>query len=349
MWILWIFLLILLLAVVTGIILLRKAGGGKFPWVQFYLKGKESGFSFNEVNLLRRVAVENRMKDPTSLFWSMKQLDRCIKGTVISFRSRNEEHTDVATELISKLYDFRTRVAMNQPKYTMGLKTSREIANRQRIKITVPALSPFQAIIVDNLRRYMAISYPRGPKLPEGFTWKGQQIGVNLWREEDAGYYFQAKVIEDFLERKYPILHISHSENLLRTQKRRSVRAEASVACSLYPLRSVSEASEEKETDKGLRTLLKDISEDGAAILIGGRAKVGMPVKFQFTLSERTVVMSGVAKHIEFDDKRNRSLLHIQAIAPSAGMKNILRSYIYNIFGERGEEKPKEPAVKNKR
>ena len=32
---------------VLAIILLRKAGGGKFPWLQFYLKGRESGFVFH--------------------------------------------------------------------------------------------------------------------------------------------------------------------------------------------------------------------------------------------------------------------------------------------------------------
>ena len=348
MWVLWIFLIILFVLVVAGILLLRKAGGGKFPWVQFYLKGKEAGFAFGEIHLLRRMAVENRMKEPSSLFWSIKQLDRCIKGTIINVRSKGEETSDEVTNLISKLFDFRKRVELKQPKWTMGLKNTREITNRQRIKVTVPKIGPFQAIIVDNLRRYLAISYPRGPKVPEGFTWKGQQVGVSFWREEDAGYYFQAKVIEDFLEKKYPILHISHSENIVRTQKRRSVRAEANITANLYPLKTVDDATEEYESAKGLRSILKDISEDGAALLIGGRAKVGLPVKYQFTLSEREVIMSGVVKQITFDEKRNRSLLHIQALPPSASMKNIIRSYVYNIFGERENADAKNSAVKNK-
>ncbi|HUV07026.1 MAG TPA: PilZ domain-containing protein, partial [Spirochaetia bacterium] len=196
------------------------------------------------------------------------------------------------------------------------------------------------------MRRYLAISYPQGPKLPPGFSWKGQQIGVSFWREGDAGYFFQTKVIDDFTtQKKYPILHIAQSDNLIRTQKRRSVRADIQTPAQLFPLKSVDEASEEVERQKGLKAVLVDISEDGAAILIGGRAKVGLPLKFQFTVSEEELVMSGIVKGVNFDQKKNRSLLHLQALPPSDKTKNVIRSYVYNIFGEqrRAADNPQNP------
>ena len=325
----------LLSALVAGAyIFLRRAGGGRFPWVQFYLKGKESGFTFKEVNLLRRIAVENRMKDPTSLFWSIKQLDRCIKGTIINFRARGEEASPEATNLISKLFEFRKRVELNQPKYNIGIKSSREIIKRQRLKISLPNVGTFAAIVVENMRRYMAVSYPQGPKLPPGFSWKGQQIGVSFWREGDAGYFYQTKVADDFSNKKYPILHIAHSDGLLRAQKRRSIRADINTVAQLFPLRSVEDANEEFESGKGLRAIMRDVSEDGAAILIGGKAKVGLPIKFQFSIGDQELVMTGVVKGANYDQKKNRSLLHIQALPASNRTKNIIRSYVYNIFGE---------------
>jgi hypothetical protein len=109
----------------------------------------------------------------------------------------------------------------------------------------------------------------------------------------------------------------------------------------------VEDASEEYESGKGLRAIMKDISEDGAAILIGGKAKVGLPIKFQFSIGEREVVMSGVVKGANYDPKKNRSLLHIQALPASDRTKNILRSYVYNIFGEQDKEtKDKKKAAK---
>jgi len=46
-------------------------------------------------------------------------------------------------------------------------------------------------------------------------------------------------------------------------------------------------------------------------------------------------VMCGVVKGITFDQKKNRSLLHIQASDPSVTMRNRLLVYVYNLFGER--------------
>ncbi len=318
-------------------LLLRRAGGGHFPWIQFYLKGRESGFRFGEIHLLRRMAVENHIQNPTSLFWSIRLLDRSIRAVITRYRSLNQEDTPEAVRFVSKLFDFRGRVEFNQPKYTLGLKTTRDIANRQRLNILLPSLGPFAAVVVDNLRRYMAISYPQGPKLPPGFSWKNQQIAINFWREGDAGYYCQTKVLEDYTDRKYPILHVSHTDNVVRTQKRRSVRADADLPANLYPLRSIDEGTEEWETADGLRCRLIDISEDGAALLIGGRAKVGLPVKFQFRLSDHPITMSGVVRGTTFDEKKNRSILHVQAREPSMRAKNEIRSFVYNIFGERQE------------
>jgi c-di-GMP-binding flagellar brake protein YcgR len=318
------------------VLFLRRAGGGSFPWFQFYLKGKEQKFSFREINLLRRVAVDNRLNNPTSLFWSVRLLDRSIKSIITRYRSTNEENSVEAISFVNKLYDFRKRVEFDQPRWTMGLKSTREITNRQRVRILLPDnTGPFTAIVVDNLRRYMAVSYPQGPKTPVGFTWKGQQIGVNFWRDGDAGYYFKTRVVDDYFDKKYPILHIAHTDNIVRTQKRRSVRADTNEPAYLFPLRSIEEGGEDWESSSGLRCRLVDVSEDGAALLIGGRAKVGLPVKFQFHLAEERIVMSGVVRGANFNEKRNRSLLHIQARAPGLKMRNAIRSYVYNIFGER--------------
>jgi c-di-GMP-binding flagellar brake protein YcgR len=326
----------------TFFFLMRRAGGGKFPWVQFFLKGKESGFTMREVHLLRRSSVETRMKNPTSLFWSVKQLDRCIKGIIINSRSEGVEDSTQSVMMIDKLFEFRKRVEFSQPKYSLGLKATRDIATRQRIKVSLPNIGPFMSVVVENLRRYLAVSQPQGQKMPEGFKWKGQVIGVNFWREDDAGYFFQSKVLDDYSDTKgqsYPILHISHTESLMRTQKRNSIRVQTNIPLEIYPLRNVSEANEDRESGKGLKSVMKDLSEDGAAILIGGKAKVGLPLKIQFFLSGRELIMCGVVKGVNYDERKNRSLLHIQALPPSAQTKNILRSYVYNLFGEREPEK----------
>jgi len=112
------------------------------------------------------VAVENRLENPTSLFWSIKQLDRSIKGMIIKFRSEGTEGNDESTEFLSKLFDFRRRVEMNLPKYTIGIKTSRKMSTGQRVRINLNGVGTFSAAVVENLRRYLALSYPEGGASP---------------------------------------------------------------------------------------------------------------------------------------------------------------------------------------
>jgi c-di-GMP-binding flagellar brake protein YcgR len=340
-------LIVIALLAVLAALILRRAGGGRFPWLQFYLKGRESGFTLREINLLRRVAVEAKLESPTSLFWSIRQLDRSIKGTILRTRARGRETDPEYNVLLGKLFELRKRVEFDLPKYKLGIKSSRKLTRNQQLRLSLPGLGPFSSMVIEVLNRYLAVSYPQGPKLPEGFSWKNQKVGVYFWRAEDAGYHFQAKVLEDHSEKQYPILHILHSENLVRSQKRTSVRVETDLTAELYPLRTIDEANENIEQARGLKCRLVDVSEGGAGILIGGKAKVGLPIKYQFTIGEVTVTMCGVVKGVNFDQKKNRSLLHIQAVPPSDSMRNRLLTYVYNLFGEREtlvKGKPAAPA-----
>lgn len=335
--IIWILLGSFFVLLIIGYAALRKAGGGNFPWLHFYAKGKESGFTFKEVNLLRKVAVENRLKNPTALFWSIGQLDRSIKGMITKFRSEDSIGNEENIHFLSKLFDFRKNVEMDLPKYKLGIKSTRKLPQRQRIMINMPGLGTYRSQIVENLRRYMAISYPEGPKLPPGFIWKGHRINIYFWRADDAGYVFESRVLEDYMDRRYPILHIAHSDSLVRSQKRGSVRVDTNIPGSIFPLRSIETATEEHEHGRGLRCRIRDLSEDGAAVLIGGRGKVGMVVKLQFKLGDSTIIMNGIAKGVNYNQPRHQSVLHIQAIPPSPVIKNRILMYVYNLFGERDE------------
>lgn len=328
----WIAIGIVVLLLGAFIFFVQRNGGFGFPWLQFYVKGKEAGFRFGELNLLRHVAIDNNLKDPTSLFWSEKTLDRCIRATVIRFRSEGQEETEYAVKYLSRLFDFRKRVEFNLPKYRIGITSSKNITAQQPIRITFRGSGVYHSKVVENSRKYLAVSYPEGKTLPPGFSWEKHKINVYFWRPEDAGYRFDTRVVGDYLDRKFPILHIAHSENLIRTQKRGSIRAELNTTGFLYPLSSIDATYEQEESSAGYRCRFVDISEDGAAVMVGGRAKPGIPVKLQTEILDKVVIMSGVVKGVTFKQNKNISILHIQARDPSPAMKNTILLYVYGIF-----------------
>ena len=240
----WIIIPAVFVVLLVLFLILRKLGGGKFPWLKFYVKGRESGFAFKEINILRKVAVENQLKNPLSLFWSIKQLDRSIRGVIIKWRSRKTEHDPSNEAFLSKLYKFRKTVEFNLPKYKLGIKTTRKMSPHQKIKISLDTGNTFHSTVVENLRKYLAVSYPRGGKIPPGFSWRAQKVTVYFWRPDDAGYMFQSKVLDDFFDRKYPIIHLAHSDNLTRSQRRGSVRVDTNHSARLFPLKTIENANE---------------------------------------------------------------------------------------------------------
>ncbi|MFO8065074.1 MAG: flagellar brake protein [Spirochaetota bacterium] len=330
----WIALLVF--AALLGLLLLyiERNGGFGFPWVQFYVRGKEHGFRIRELNLLRKVAVENRLKNPTSLFWSERTLDRCIRGTIINFRANDKTEDESSIEFLNKLFDFRKRVEFNLPKYRLGIQSTRSIDAQQPLKITFPGGGVYTSKVVENMRKYLAVAYPRGKPLPFGVTWQGQKISVYFWRVDDAGYYFESRVIGDYMDRNYPILHITHSDQVVRTQKRNSVRASLETAGQVFPLRSIKQADETAEQSGGYRCRMVDISEDGAAVVVGGRAKPGLPVKIQTQVNDEHLIISGVIKGVNFRENKNVSVLHIEAVPPGPQMKNKILTYVYGIFSD---------------
>jgi c-di-GMP-binding flagellar brake protein YcgR len=338
MW--WIAIALVAALVAAVVIYLRVAGHGSFPWLQFYTKGKECGFSFREIGLLRRVAIETRLDNPTALFWSIKQLTRSIREIIVKMRAKDLVDDPESNNLLSKLFELRKRVEFDLPRYRLGLKSSKEIVSRQRLKVTLPGTGPFVAMVIENRPKYLAISRPQGPDLPEGFSWKGQQIGLHFWRAEDAGYFLKTRVLNDYIDQKYPILHIAHTDELVRAQQRRSVRVKTDLPAAAYPLRSIQEANELEESAKGLRCRLMDVSEDGACIMAGGRTKAGLPIKIQFELAERVTVMCGLIKGVHYDQTKNASLVHIQAVPPGIRTRNHILTYVYNIFGEQEQSAP---------
>jgi len=341
---LWLWLAPTLLAclmLIAFVAWLATNGGLGFPWIQFYAKGKESGFRVSEINTLRRAEVEAELENPVSIFSTVRVLDRTIRSLILRFRARGRIEDPATNEFLGEIYEFRKRIEFNLPRYKFGIKTSRELMSGQRIRMTLPGGHTFHSSVVENLRKYMAVAYPVGKALPPGFTWKGQRVNIYFWRSEDAGYYFESKVLDDFLNRKFPILYLAHSDNLIRSQKRGSIRVEADLPCVIYHLKSLDQASERVEAAAGYKARLVDLSEDGCALLVGGKAKVGLAMKVQFKLGDENLVMCGTIRGITFDEKKNRSVLHIQAVPLSDRQRNSVLTFVYDIFDERKDRNSK--------
>jgi len=320
---------VVVLLLVTFTLLLR--GDRRFSPLEYYARGKEVGFTMAESKSILDMSRIAGIVDPTSSLWSIRELDACIKAFDRKFRAEGKERDRDTLRFMEKIYEFRKSLEFAQPKYKAGITSSRFIRSNQRIRVLIEGIGVYSSTVIDSNDRYLVVSYPVGAKIPPGFQWKGSRVSVYFWRQEDAGYVFDTYVLEDLRIRNIPVLQLGHSESLLRTQKRKSLRVRSRMPAYLYLLKRLEGAYEKPERVPGLKCVVQDLSEDGLSVLIGGKARVGLLVKAQFYVGDDQIVVSGTVKATEYDAEKKQSLLHVEAMLPSPRMRNLIRSHVYNV------------------
>ena len=333
--------ILVIVIIVSGVVILvfsRQNNEKKNSWVQFFAKGKDAGFSFKEIELLRRLAVKSALPEPTALFWSQNQLDMCIRNMVRSTRLAGGGD-DATHDFLSKLYDYRKKIEMEKPKIKNGINSSRKVDEGQVLRILVPGQGVFPSKVVKNIGQYLIIARPTSPKLPTSFTWTCLKISVYFWRDDDAGYVFDTDVQDEVFSKGTASLKIGHGENLLRTQKRRSIRIKTHKPAFLYILDS-DDASHTVEMNPGLKCFVEDISDSGYSVLIGGRAAIGLRVKAQFILNNVPICISGTVRSIDYNEETNKSLLHTEADPMPLETRNHILGEVFGMLPEEDDELP---------
>ena len=330
-------LLIILPVLIIAIVFFSRSNKdkNKSSWVQFFARGKDAGFGFTEIDLLRKLAIKCNLEEPSSLFWSQAQLDRCIASYLKSTQLSGEDKKQHTQDFISKLYEYRKRIEFDKPQYKKGITDSRNIEEGQAIRILAESLGVYKSRLIKNTANYMTISRPTGPGLSVSFSWTGVKIAVYFWRKDDAGYVFDSVVQDEVYSKGLQALQISHSESMFRTQKRKSIRVKTQKPAYLYLSMGDNELNDEVETKPGLKCIVEDLSDTGCAITIGGKAAEGLRVKVQFSLNEFPIIMKGTVRSSEYNEEYKRSLLHIQADPLPAATQNRILGEVFGLEADK--------------
>jgi c-di-GMP-binding flagellar brake protein YcgR len=334
------FITLFVIVVVLGLVIFfifRPQKEKQKSWIQFFAKGKDAGFSFKEIELLRRLAAKCNIDDPSSLFWSQNQLDICIRSLVRGLRMSGETEDMGTQDFLSKLYDFRKKIEMEKPRIKNGISSSRQISEGQPLRILVTGTGVFKSQVIKNVNQYLTISRPTNAKSPSGFSWTGLKISVYFWREDDAGYVFDADVQDEVYSKGFSSLKITHSDALFRTQKRKSIRIKLHKAAFLY-LKKDDDEPGRLEMAPGLKCFLEDLSDSGCAVTVGGKAAAGFRVKIQFALDNIAVCIDGTVRSVDFKEEVNRSILHIEADPLPIEIRNQILGEVFGMLPDEDEE-----------
>lgn len=306
--------------------------------IKFFSTGLDSGFKLTEIFLLWKLAKIADLEDPLTLYWSLPALEKGIAATISNAKNNGLEHSKKTQDFLAKLYAYRTKLELN-PKNKKGLTSTKFIDVGQKIRVILKGRGVFSAEVLNNSKD-LIISLPlqNNQITIAGVDWVGMMMSVYLWRKDDAAYVFDTYVRENSMFNGKSVLCLSHTDNLLRTQKRRSVRCECHIYAQMYIIKSETADLKSMETQPGLKCLLEDISEDGALIRIGGKGVSNLHIKLQFTIGESFIVMSGFVRGVEYDEEKNQSKLHFECTYIDTPMKNAILSYVYNVIPDEEKE-----------
>ena len=306
--------------------------------IQFFIEGMDQGFHTWEISTLWQVVQVCDLEEATSLFWSLPSLTKCISQIKTHADTGGSANTQKMKSLLTKLYEYRTKIEKDADK-KRGLESTRSLSAGQKLRIILPGKGVFSSEITNN-GRDITILLPtqNGQITVEGKAWLNQTVNVYLWRNGDARYVFDTTVLSEGLFLGHPSLHLQHTTNLIRTQKRNAVRAKCHLNAELYILKEDDKNYDKVETKPGYRCIIEDISSKGALIRIGGKGVPNVHLRLQFQLDNRLVIMFGIVRTVEFNEEISQSRLHFECIHIDNDMKNNILSYVYNILPQNEKE-----------
>lgn len=303
--------------------------------INFFITGLDSGFSISEISLLWQAAELCSLEQPTSLYYSLPSLTKCM--TQIS-NMTNTDNSQKNQLIMTKLFDYRTKI-QNEADDKKGMTTTHSLEKGQTLRIILPGKGVFTSEIVGN-GNFLVINVPRQKNLIPfpGEEWVGRVISVYLWRKGDARYVFDTTVTQNGLFLGKSSLFLKHSSNLVRTQKRKAVRVKCQIYGMLYIIKKDKVDVTAIETQNGFRCLIEDISEAGALIRIGGKGVQNVKIKLQFNIQNKLILMVGVVRTVEYNEAENQSLLHFECTHIDTTMKNEILKFVYNMLPESEKE-----------
>ncbi|HET7838415.1 MAG TPA: hypothetical protein VFL04_01560, partial [Rectinemataceae bacterium] len=139
----------LVIALCAIVLSIAMRGTKRYSWLEFQLKTHEAGLSFAEARSLSEAASAAGIADTTNVLWSPRDLDRAIVVLLGRLRDEGRDRTREGVALMDRVYALRKRLEFELPRYKYGIRSSRNIANGQRVRILVEGLGVMNSTIID--------------------------------------------------------------------------------------------------------------------------------------------------------------------------------------------------------
>ncbi len=342
-WIFAIVVAVFLILLVFGSLAARRRGRRLSPEQQrrynrfvFARMAQEIGLQKSQVETLEHLVKACKVMQPFLLFSNPGLLDDVLRKGIYSLQKNPQLSEEEREKSLAQIFEIKQLIERNS-KRGVGIRSTALLRPGQRMVIATEAGGQYTTQVVSNMKDMLAAAIPGNASGQEIRLPKGTMLKASFWREGDAGYGFETKVLGYDTVKGVSCLLIQHSKTLRREQRRKHRRRPLERPCFFYPIQIVESAgggnrkqkAVVQSNQKRLGTLL-DISAGGCSISSRNPLPVGNLVRVDFDLERgNTITAYGKVRRFREDRQRGR-VIHIMFTRVSGQHLNRIYSYVYN-------------------
>jgi c-di-GMP-binding flagellar brake protein YcgR len=302
----------------------------------FQRMAKNIGLQKHHIEILEYLIRVCSVRQPFLIFSSSGLLDDVMKKGIYALHQNTKLKEEERERRLTYLFQIKQIIERNARK-GIGVRSTIMMRPGQSVTIATEAGRQYSTRVVSSMRDMVAIAAATD-EAGNQIRWpRGTRLKVNFWRESDAGYAFESKVLGyDKIKGSVCVL-VHHAKTLRREQQRRYRRSPIHRPCFFYPVLIVESGSgrraEKKAVVQATRRLLGnliDISAGGCSINSVYPMKTGDLCKIEFELARRQrITVFGKVKRIRRSGFRS-SVMHIMFTKLSSHYLNQIYLYVYD-------------------
>ena len=288
------------------------------------------------VEALEDLVRITKVKQPLLVFSSAGMLDDVLKKGLYSVEAARGISDEERERRKAVLFQIKQIIEGGARKGAV-LRSSVMLKPGQLLTVSPAAGGHFASKVVSNMKDFLTISAPAGAAGVEMRWMRGTPLAVYLWRENDAGYSFQSKVLGYDTLKGLSCVLIQHSKTLRREQRRKARRRQIMRACFYYPIRIIESGPARRperkaSVEQNLRTLgtVADLSAGGCAIQTLSPFDKGKLVMVEFDI-DRKAPIRAFGKVMSVHRRKGRGgIMHVMFTGVTRQYLNRICSFVYD-------------------
>jgi c-di-GMP-binding flagellar brake protein YcgR len=302
----------------------------------FHRMAKNIGLQKHHIEILEYLIRVCSVRQPFLIFSSPGLLDDVIKKGIYALHKNPKLKEEERERRLTYLFQIKQIIERNA-RSGIGVRSTIMLRPGQSVTVTTETGRHYNTRVISNLKDMVALATVQDDAGSQIRWPRGTRLKVNFWRESDAGYAFESKVLGYDKIKGAQCFLVHHARTLKREQQRRYRRSPIHRPCFFFPVLIVESGSGRRKEKKAVvqttrRYLgnLIDISAGGCSINSVYPLSTGSLCKIEFELARRQrITVFGKVKRIRKTGFRS-GVMHIMFTKLSSRYLNQIYLYVYD-------------------